>query len=461
MNRALISRLMAWLGGEDPRPIVLRGARQVGKTWLVRDLAARSGRTLVELNFERDPGSTRAFEISDPHRVWSDILLARNLDIQPERALLFLDEIQSAPGVLAALRWFAEEMPELRVLAAGSLLDFALADREYSVPVGRISYRHLEPISFDEYLRAHDQDRLLERLVSLGATETVTSTVHEVATEWYERFSMVGGMPAVVSADVEGRTPRECRGLQRDLVATYRDDFAKYVGRMDTLILDRVLLAVANQLGQKFVYARVEDGVKQHQAVRALDLLAKARLVSVAVHTRANGIPLGGDVNPRNRKAVLLDVGIAHALLGTPAAGSFPKMRDLAASVRGQLVEQLSGQQLRVLEVGSGNEPSLYYWQRTGGRPGEIDFIVQVGHRVVPVKLKAGSVGAMKSLHQFMHDKRLTIALRIDTNPPTVQDVNVKTTRGDAVRYRLLNLPGYLLFRSGDLLNEAADVTSP
>jgi hypothetical protein len=455
MFRSLAANLQAWLAERERRPLVLRGARQVGKTWLVRDLAARSGRDLVEVNFERDPRRAVVFRGGDPAQMLADLGLALGRSIAAERSLLFLDEIQSAPAVLGSLRWFSEEMPELPVVAAGSLLEFALDDKALRLPVGRITYRHVEPMSFLEFLRAHEQDALRERLVSWRPGQSMSSTAHDTASMWYERFAMVGGMPAVVAADVEHRDPQRCRRLQSDLIIAYRDDFARYVGRMDKAILDRVLLAVAEQLGDKFVHARVGDGVKQQQSTRALELLAQARLLTLVPHSTANGLPLGGSVHARNRKILLLDVGLAHALLATPAGAAFPRWQQLADAVRGRLSAQLAGQQLRVLAPEAGDEPSLHYWQRSGGRPGEIDYLVQTGQRIVPVELKSGASGAMKSLHQFVYERGVKLALRCDTNPPSVQDLEVKTTLGDPVRYRILNLPGYLLWRAAELIGDA------
>jgi len=454
VNRLLSTFLDGWLADPARRPLVLRGARQVGKTWLARDLAARSGRSLAEANFEREPRLARAFGSRDPARILGELGLALDLDVQPARSLLFLDEIQACGPVLAGLRWFAEELPELPVIAAGSLLDFALTDEASSTPVGRIAYSHIEPMSFVEYLEAHGRAALLDRLREWAPGDELGSLAHERASECYERFAMVGGMPAVVAADVAGADPQRCRRLQVDLMATYRDDFAKYTGRMDPGLLDTTLLSVAAQLGGKFVYAKVGEGVKQHQAKQCLELLARARLVTLVRHSVASGIPLGGEIKGRNRKALFLDVGLTHALLGTPAGSTFPRLRDVAPAVRAKLSEQLAGQQLRVLSSGSGDEPVLHYWQREGGRPGEVDFLVQVKQRIVPVELKAGAAGSMKSLHQFVHDKDLELAVRIDTNPPSLQTVDVKTTRGDRARYRLLSLPGYLLWRVGELSAE-------
>lgn len=446
MKRTIETRLTAWLESPDRRPLVLRGPRQVGKTWLVRELAARSGRRLVEVNFERDPSLKRLFAAKDPLRILADLSLALSVDIDPDSSLLFLDEIQGAGEVLAGLRWFYEELPRLPVVAAGSLLDFALAGHTFSMPVGRIAFQHIEPMGFPEYLLAHGQERLLAPVSAWRPGGELSATAHAEAMRWFHRFAMVGGMPAVVAADAAGREPRQVRELQKDLVAAYRADFAKYSGRMDRDILDAVLRSVVASLGRKFVHAHVREGVKQHQAKHALDLLSMAQLVHQVRHTAANGLPLGAEVKNSFRKVVAADVAVVHALLNTPAARSYPEWDSLAPALRGQLTDQLAAAQLRLTDPGAGDGPELYYWQREGGRPGEIDYLLQMLGRVIPVELKSGASGAMKSLHQFMFERRLELAVRADTNPPSAMNVSVKTTHGDAVRYRLINVPLYLLW---------------
>jgi len=454
MDRSISVELDAWLAARRRKPLVLRGARQVGKTWLVRDLVARSNLDLLELNFERDPRHARLFSERDPKAILSDISLALGQESAIGRVLLFLDEVQAAPDVLYRLRWFAEELPRLPIVAAGSLLEFTLSDHRFSMPVGRISFLHVEPMGFHEYLRAHGRSEILGALERWKPRQRFSEALHHSALDWFHRYAMVGGLPEVVAADVAGASARECRELQRDLVAAYRADFAKYSGRMDRSVIDSVLDAVAHSLGRKFVYAHVGDGVKQQQAKRSLELLALARLCHLVRYTSANGIPLGGEVKDTFRKAILVDVGVFHALAGTPAAEHFPRWTDLSPSVRGQLAEQLAGQALRLAGDRSGDGPLLYYWQREGGRPGEIDYLIQVGSRIVPVELKSGSAGAMKSLHQFMFDKRLSLALRLDENAPSSMTIAVKTTQGDDVKYRLLGLPLYLAWRSVELVQE-------
>jgi predicted AAA+ superfamily ATPase len=410
-------------------------------------LARHSQRDLIEINFERDPSYRKHFSANDPRRVLDDLSLLLGREVKPRQTILFLDEIQAAGEVLAKLRWFMEEMPELPVIAAGSLLEFTLRDHEFSMPVGRVSFRHMEPIGFQEYLRAHGQERLLKTIEEWRPGKDLSAAAHEQAWKWFERFSMVGGMPEVAAADAGGAAPSRCRAIQKDLMAAFRADFPKYAGRLHADVLDAVLRAVTASIGRKFVYARADAGLKQHQAKKALESLAAARICSLVRYSAGNALPLGAETKDTFRKAVLLDVGLLHAMLNTPAAAAFPAWDALPADFRSRISEQMAAQQLRLLDPGGAEESGLYYWQREGGRPGEIDYLAEVGGNIIPIELKSGAAGSMKSLHQFMHDKGLPLAVRCDANPPSDMRVDVATTQGNPSKYRLISLPLYLLWK--------------
>jgi len=450
MERIRLEAIRTWLDSKHRKPLVLRGARQVGKTWLVRDLAKSASLELLELNFERNPEYTKLFSATSPQEIYDEISLQLNQNVSPERALLLLDEIQSAPELLAQLRWFSEEMPELAVVAAGSLLEFALADMSHSMPVGRIRYGFLEPMSFEEYLIAHKQDGLLERWAAWQPGAGVSDVLHRKTLKCFDQYQMTGGMPAVVFAEINGADAAECRQIQRDLIQTYRDDFSKYSGRMNPRILNATLLATVHDMGNKFVYSHVDESIQHTQAKHALELLAMSRLCTIIPHTQGNGLPLGAETNERIRKVALLDVGLAHGLWNTPAAGGHPSWRSLSPMIRGNLVEQMAAQQLRIAMGGFGQEGRLFHWRREGGRSGEIDYIVEINAGIVPVEVKSGSAGSMKSLHQFMYDRKLPLALRLDRNPPSLQTMQVRTTQGNDVGYTLLNLPYYLIWKLAD-----------
>ncbi len=448
MNRCFETGLVRWLQKSERKPLILRGARQVGKTWLVRQLAKSAKKELIELNFERDPLAETYFESNDPRKIIDEISLSQNRLIEADKAILFLDELQAAGGIVAKMRWFAEEMPRLPVVAAGSLLEFTLADHSFSMPVGRISFLHIEPMGFFEYLEAHKQSLLLERLKEWQPEQPYPSALHNQALQWFHRYSMTGGMPEVVKADTEGMNAAHSRERQSDLLATYRADFAKYRKRLDTHVLDSVLQAVARSVGEKFVYTKVGAGIKNHQAKQALDMLAAARVCHVVRRSSGNGLPLGAEIKDTFLKIIFNDIGLFHAMLRTPAQNSFPRWERIAPNVRGRMTEQIVGQLIRLQGPFSGDGPALYYWQREGGRPGEVDYLIQSDTQVVPVELKAGAAGSMKSLHQFMYDKKLDFAVRLDGNPPSMQHLHLKTTQGNEVKYRLRSLPWYLAERA-------------
>lgn len=442
MIRFASTILDEWLGDSGRKPLIIRGARQVGKTWLVRDLAERHNRDLVELNFERTPRLLDLFSDETPVEILDNIGAYAGRNIDPDTALLFLDEIQNAPEVLAKLRWFQEDMPTLPVIAAGSLLEFALRKFAYSMPVGRVSYFYLEPMSFFEFLLATDNEPLLKKLKRFNIHSSIPEVFHTQCLRYYHDYCLIGGMPESINAWSRNNNLAACFKIQQDLLATYRDDFHKYGGEMDARLLDRILLSVSEQLGNKFIYSRVHDAANVAPVKNALNMLALARVCTKVMHTSGNGLPLGAESNEKFFKALMLDIGLVSAQLGL-AKMSRAESTELVFQNKGGLAEQFVGQQLRCAQSPL-IDPSLYYWQRIGGRQGEIDYILQGGNRVIPVEVKSGAAGSMKSLHQFMADKKLDIAIRCNTQMPSAETLRVKTTQGDAVVYRLISIPIYL-----------------
>jgi len=443
MKRSISDFLDKWIQDADRKPLVLRGARQVGKTWLVRDLARRHGLMLVELNMERRPELADHFRSNDPHRAIADLSVDLGISIVPENSLLFIDEVQAAPKLLAFLRWFREDFPNIPVVAAGSLLDFALRDHAFSMPVGRISYCYLEPVSFYEFLDASGNEMLKSALVAAGDSLDLAPRLHQRALALFAEYCLVGGLPEVVADWIAKRDDARRLQLQRDLIATYRDDFNKYRGRIPADLLRGVMDAIPRQLANRFVYSHVDGEMKHRDIKQALELLRLARVCHRIEHTAANGLPLGAELNPRTFKVILVDVGLAAIQLGLSRL-DLRDLSDVDWVNKGGVAEQFVGQHLRCLSPAY-EDPRLFYWQRTEGRKGEIDYIVQHGSRVIPVEVKAGKAGSMKSLHAFMHGKGLPFAVRLDANAPSCQDVDVETTTGDSVAYRLVSLPLYMV----------------
>jgi len=442
MIRFASEELDRWLKGTDRKPLVMRGARQVGKTWLVRDFAKQQGLQLIELNLEKYPDYAGLFSGNSPREILKNIEAQLAFKILPESACLFLDEIQAAPELFAKLRWFREDMPELPVIAAGSLLEFALKKADFSMPVGRVTYFYVEPLSFFEFVLASGNEPLYEKMLSTSPQVPLPQPLHARCMELYRQYCLVGGMPEAVRTWLDGRDMQACIKIQHDLLSTYRDDFHKYGGEIDARLLHKILLSVAGQLGNKFVYSRVDPDVKAPLVKKLLMFLSQAKVCSMVVHTSGNGLPLGAESNDKFFKALMVDVGLVSAHLGLASVKS-ADLDNMLLSNRGGLAEQFVGQQLRAAQTPA-MDPRLFYWQRTGGRQGEIDYILQHGADIVPVEVKSGAAGSMKSLHQFMAEKSLKMAVRLDANPPSAKEMSVKTTQGRLVKYRLLSLPLYL-----------------
>ena len=460
MQRFVSTFLEDWLGQSNRKPLIMRGARQVGKTWLVRNLGQTSSRTVIELNFEKHPELADHFLSNRPASIIADLEADLNIDIIADQAILFLDEIQAVPTLLASLRWFYEDMQELPVIAAGSLLDFALEEHDFSMPVGRVVYCHVEPLSFFEFLLASGNTKLHKALCTAALNSTLSPRLHERSLKLFSEYCLTGGLPEIVQAWVQNRDSEQRVQLQQALLAAYRDDFNKYRKRaVSTDLLRRVMESVPKQTGGHFVYNQVDTSDKHPNLKKALDMLKLARVCYRVEHTHANGLPLGAEGNSRLFKVMLLDIGLSTAQLGL----SKLDIRDFNHTIwanKGGIAEQFVGQQLRNLSA-SWDEPRLFYWQRSGGRQGEIDFIFQQGPHIIPIEVKAGSAGSMKSLHAFMYEKKLTLAVRLDSNPPTTQNLDVRTTTGNEARYRLISLPLYMAETIPLAIGESRELDSP
>lgn len=388
MKRKYLKDLQIWIESSQCKPLVIRGARQVGKTWLVRQFAELQGLQLIELNFEKKPEFSSFFESNDPKQILLNLEAALHAKFDPARCLLFLDEIQTVPELLAKLRWFAEDMPELAVIAAGSLLEFVLEKHTFSMPVGRINYMHIEPLSFEEFLLASNKESLLDFLRAFEWGTKIPLAIHQQLMALFKEYIIVGGMPAAVDSWIKERSLAEVNQIQHDLVATYRDDFGKYNGRIDEKRLDEVLAAVPKLLGKKFVYNEVNARAQSRTVKQALDLLCKAKVCHQVTSCHANGLPLGAEVDEKFIKAIFLDVGLCGAALGL-TLNQVTSIEEIALINKGAIAEQVAGQLLRTLGPAY-IEPKLYYWLRhEKGSSAEVDYIIQHEMDVIPVEVKA------------------------------------------------------------------------
>jgi len=446
LNRKELTYLTDWAARSPRKPLIIRGARQVGKSTLVRQFAATSGLSLLAINFERNPQFREAFVEKDPAQIQTVLGLLTEEKIVAGKTLLFFDEIQAAPEALAALRYFYEEAPDLHVLAAGSLLEFALEDAQFSMPVGRVEYLHLGPMQFEDFVEAMGHEDLVRYLQQLSLedirAQRFPKPVHEKYLTLLKQYWIVGGLPEAVAGYVQSGDFSEVTRVQHSIVSTYRDDFNKYsqnsLKHRVQLVFDRLPMMV----GRKFKYAHIS---REHRAVdleAALQQLCMARVAARVMHSSANGIPLGAESNPRVFKTLYMDIGLMCSALNLNVLDLGKE--DMSLVNDGALAEQFIGQQL--LYSGSYYDtPALYYWVREAkSAAAEVDYLLTSGRHVVPVEIKAGTTGTLKSLHQFLKEKQRHFALRFNADLPSLWHDKRKLTDGSLIDYELLSLPLYL-----------------
>lgn len=415
-SRAIDNALQEWAKKKDRKPLLLRGARQVGKSTAIRHLG-ESFENFVEINFEKQRSFVSLF---DGDLVAKDIAAKiANLTgkiVEPGKTLLFFDEIHMCPNAILSLRFFKEDYPELHVAAAGSLLEFALADLP-SFGVGRMHSLFMYPMSFDEFLCATGHEGLIQQRSQAAPTCPLDSVFHEKLVEQFRNFIMIGGMPEVVCRWGETGDYLQCQELQDQLILSYEDDFNKYHKRANPVLLRQVLRSAASQITSKFVFAQASDQ-KADKVREALELLIMAGLLIPATRTSANGLPLGDNADDAYRKILLLDSGLTLRLLNM-SLGSIQHitqaiMTDTEADLvnKGKLSEMIAG--LEILKNMPANlRHELYYWVRAEKNSiAEVDYLEPYQATILPVEIKAETQGGMKSLWQLMREKALFRAIR-------------------------------------------------
>ncbi len=416
-KRLIDNYLSEWASRDTHKPVLLRGARQVGKSTAVKELSKKFD-SFVEINFEKQPKYKILFDDDlDVKRIIPQISAIYGTSIKPGQTLLFLDEIQECPRAIMALRFFKEDMPELHVIAAGSLLEFALKELP-TFGVGRIHSMFMYPMTFDEFLEANGQQLLIETRNEASIDNPLPEPIHNKLVDFLRTYMLVGGMPEAVKTWVEYHDYIRCQEIQDDIVVTYEDDFPKYKKNVDPTLLRRTLRSVAVQAGKKFVYTKVGLDYKTAEVKKAVELLTLAGILHPVTHTDANGLPLGSEEDKSYQKMLLLDTGLLLRLLNM-SLGDVSELTTqiLTASAtdlanKGPMAEMVVG--LEMLHNMSPNiRHELYYWVRHAkNSQAEIDYIATYLQTVVPIEVKADTQGGMKSLWAFMRDKRLHYAIR-------------------------------------------------
>ena len=425
MKRFIDSSLNEWKNSFNFKPLLLRGARQVGKTYAVRNLA-KQFENFVEINFELNPEFKALFKQNlDPKRIIIDISAIKLQEIVPGKTLLFFDEIQEEPKAVAALRYFYELIPDLHVVAAGSLLDFAL--ESVGIPVGRVEFLYMYPLSFLEFLEAQGANLLIQKIISHNdINQSMSELIHKKLLIYVSQYLVIGGMPEIVNSWCEEKNPLRCFKLQQDLLNSYKKDFVKYAKKFQIKYLDKLFENIPTQLGRKFKYSLIEGDYRKRELSPCLDLLATAGIVNKVYSTNAQGLPLGAQADLNDFKLIFVDIGLAQSLLGLDVQEWFLNPEQQLIN-KGEVVEAFIGQEILVYS-NAAQKKQLYYWLRSERTSqAEVDYIDNFDGNIIPIEVKSGVGSTLKSLHMFLNThKHSKFGIRFSTQNYSVYN-NIKS----------------------------------
>jgi hypothetical protein len=411
MKRFIAKDLSQWAQQKDRKVLLLRGARQIGKTYSIRELG-KSFKYFLEVNFEEDKTVRDFFSGSlNPEAICQKLSAYYSIPIIPGETLVFFDEIQSCLDAIRSLRFFYEKQPELHVVAAGSLLEFAFSEIP-SQGVGRITSLFMVPLTFREFLMACGEDELIKLLHEHPLHIPLDSALHNKSMDLLKTYQLVGGMPAVVRHYIQNKDLQRCQIFLNDLIITLQDDFAKYKKRVPVIRLKEVFESVVHQSGGKFKYSNIQSTANHASLKEALELLVTAGLVYKVYHSSCRGLPLGAQVDPGKFKVIPFDLGIYQRLLGLDISQHI-LAKNFDSINKGHIAEIFVGLELIGNDEPQG-APQLYYWHRESrGSNAEVDYVLGKHRTILPIEVKSGSKGQMQSLLLFLKERQLSQGIRI------------------------------------------------
>jgi len=436
---------MEWMESETRKPLVIRGARQVGKTYVVDKFGSENFKNYLKINPEQEEGLQYVFKSKQPRQIINELSVLYNFPIIPGETLLFIDEIQMVPEALAALRYFYEQMPELHIIAAGSLLDHTLNDIPYSMPVGRIEFAYMYPMNFKEFLIASNQEGLQNIIADFSYDKPISKAIHLKMLEYLRLYYFIGGMPEAVKVYTQTENLLEVEKVHSGILTSLQYDFAKYGSRKQQEYLKDCLFYTANNIGKKVKYIRINKNAHSNYLKQALLKLELSRIVHLVRKTGSSNVPINQYVNNNVFKPIFLDIGLVCNL----SSIKLTDLKNLITDFEGALAEQFAGQEM-LSSTAFYNDKKLYYWSREAKNTNaEIDFVAQFGNKIYPVEVKAGKTGTLKSMQVYLAEKNKTTGIRLNSDLPTWGDhlsasVNLKGQR-KSINYQLASLPLYLV----------------
>ncbi len=430
MKRNAFQALMRWKSSEERKPMVLKGARQVGKTWLMREFGKSAYDNYVYFNFDEEDELKSIFEVNkNPQRIVELLSLIAGEKILPEKTLIIFDEIQECPSALNTLKYFKEKANDYHVIAAGSLLGTLLAEPK-SYPVGMVNLLDIYPLTFDEFLDATDPN-LYTYYESIQKEQEIEEIFHNRLLDAYNSYLIIGGMPECVASWIKYKDPAKVREIQRELIEVYENDFSKHNGKVNSGKILMVFRSIVSQLAkpnEKFIYGAVREGARARDFEKAIEWLVSAGMLNRVYNVSKMEHPLTAFDKLDQFKLFLFDTGLLKFMAGIDNSAILLK---IDYQFKGPLTENYVLQQLRgQFEV----EPRYY-----ADKSSEIDFALQYGTEIIPVEAKGGEDKSAPSFKRYIAQNQPKHALRF-------------SRRGYRKDGAITNLPLYLARKTKDLL---------
>ncbi len=401
MERTIESTLIDWKAQTFRKPLIIRGARQVGKTFSISRFGAACFESLIKLDFERNRSIHKIFDQDlSARKILQDIEIFSETKIIPGKTLLFFDEIQECERALLSLRYFYEEMPDCHVIAAGSMLEFALG--KISFPVGRVSFEWMQPMTFFEFLNASGKNILAEQLPCISNFKPVSEFVHQKILEQLKIYFLTGGMPEAVKRYCHAGSVSDSFAVQEEIFQAYLQSLIKYNRRADIDSLDHIMRTIPSFVGNQVKYSRLDPDRRIEKTKTSLQILEKALILQIIKSSNANSLPLSTGVSSKKFKPLFLDIGLMQYNSGVSAIEVI-EAKDLSHVYQGALAEQFVGQEMYA--AGGSENRKMYYWARDKkSSSAEIDYLYISDGTILPIEVKSGPKGKLKSLHLFLKE---------------------------------------------------------
>ncbi|MFC2157651.1 ATP-binding protein [Acidobacteriota bacterium] len=432
-KRSILHQLSRWKDSKDRKPLVLRGARQVGKTTAI-NIFSKDFDQYIFLNLEK-PTDADLFNRNLPVRdLFQAILLEKNLPHIQGRILLFLDEIQNSPQAIHMLRYFYEDLPHIHVVAAGSLLEIALTQKQIGMAVGRVEYLFMYPLSFMEFLEAMEEYQALEAMKEIPVSSLASKKLFDL----YHRYVLIGGMPEIVSQYQSTKDIVALKPFYQSLSTSFQDDIPKYA-RNDTMkrIIRHCFEAAPFEAGNRIKFAGFgNSNYRSRESGEALRTLSQAMIIHLMRPTTSTEIPIFPD-HKKAPRLLFLDVGLINFALGLQ--GHYFEHSDLHGFYRGKMAEMIVGQELIAKDT-TLNENPVFWIREKRQAPAEVDYLIQSNQYLIPIEVKAGATGTLRSIHQFINRCPHPYAVRLYAGPLEIHHLRTPEKKP----FFLLNLPYFL-----------------